>query len=260
MDSQVSKKRTESPSRKRFCASCHKEKDKYVGDLCESCFRELEIIKNARRKNDLPFTEELVLPKGNNSVYDIIELFKLLLYNDRNNLSDSLNHERKLVSFCKNILNSESSIQVFFYFCKNGAATAKILEVQLSMKYQTVYRIINALSNMGIIFPVHKIKTTARSKKGGPRCEVWSLTGADNDAVAECIRLHKRCNSPKYRLAEEIIPTILGDFILKRNLKEITKRELIQYVKDTNLVQFNAHDIVELAIPMIQSKGIKVWR
>jgi len=217
-------------------------------------------LNRSRRKTKKPIQEQSFSPKGNNSVYDIIEAFKLLLYNDRNNLSDSLNRERELVSFCKNVLNSESSIQVFFYFCKNGAATAKILEVQLSMKYQSVYRIIKVLSNLGIIFPVRKIKTTARSKKGGPRCEVWSLTGADNDAVAECIRLHKRCNSPKYRLAEEIIPTILDDFIYRRNVEEVTRRELIQYVKASKLVSFNAHDIVELAIPMIESKGIKVWR
>ena len=148
---------------------------------------------------------------------------------------------------------------MFFYFCKHGAATAQVLQVQLSMKYQTVYRIIRALSNLGIIFPSQKIRNYARSK-GGPRYEVWSLTGADRVDVAECIKLHRRCMSPKYRLAEEIMPTILDDFIYKRNMTEVTKRELIQFVKDSKLVSFNAHDIVELAIPMIQAKGIKVWR
>ena len=230
-----------------------------MGGLCKGCQQKLEIIKNARRNNEMPIQEQLVSPKENNSVYDIIEAFKLLLYNDGNNLSDSLIHERELVSFCKNVLNSESSIQVFFYFCKHGAATAQVLQVQLSMKYQTVYRVIKVFSNLGIIFPSQKIRNYAKSK-GGPRYEVWSLTGADRADVAECIKLHRRCMSPKYRLAEEILPTILDDFIYKRNVKEVTKRELIQYVKETKLASFNAHDIVELAIPMIQAKGIKVWR
>ena len=259
MDSQVSKKRSESPSKKPTCGSCHKEIENYTGGLCIHCQQKLEIIKNARRNNERPVSEQLFSPKGNNSVYDIIEAYKLLLYNDGNNLPDSLSYERGLVSFCKNVLNSESSIQVFFYFCKNGAATAQVLQVQLSMKYQTVYRIIKALSNIGIIFPSQKIRNYARSK-GGPRYEVWSLTGADGADVAECIKLHRRCMSPKYRLAEEIMPTILDDFIYKRNVKEITKRELIQYVKAAKLVSFNANDIVEMAIPMIQDKGIKVWR
>ena len=219
----------------------------------------MEVIKISRRDGKMPIQEQLVSPKENNSVYDIIEAYKLLLYNDGNNLADSLNHERGLVSFCKNVLNSESSIQVFFYFCKNGAATAQVLQVQLSMKYQTVYRVIKDLSNLGIIFPSQKIRNHAKSK-GGPRFEVWSLKGADGADVAECIKLHRRCMSPKYRLAEEILPTILDDFIYKRNVKEVTKRELIQYVKSVKLVSFNAHDIVEMAIPMIQSKGIKVWR
>ena len=61
-------------------------------------------------------------------------------------------------------------------------------------------------------------------------------------------------------MAEEIIPTILDEYIYKRNVKEVTRRELIQYVKAAKLVSFNANDIVELAIPMIESKGIKVWR
>ena len=56
------------------------------------------------------------------------------------------------------------------------------------------------------------------------------------------------------------MPTILDDFIYKRNVTEVTRRELIQFVKDSKLVSFNANDIVELAIPMIQAKGIKVWR
>ena len=259
MDTQVPRKSLVSPSKKTSCESCHKEIEPNTGGLCTHCQQKLEIIKNTRRKNKTPVSEQLFSPKGNNSVYDIIEAYKLLLYNDGNNLADSLNHERGLVSFCKNVLNSESSIQVFFYFCKYGAATAQILQVQLSMKYQTVYRIIKALSNLGIIFPSQKIRNYARSK-GGPRYEVWSLTGADRIDVAECIKLHRRCMSPKYRLAEEIMPTILDDFIYKRNVKEITKRELIQYVKAAKLVSFNANDIVEMAIPMIQDKGIKVWR
>ena len=70
---------TPTGSNLRFCASCHKEKDKYVGDLCSSCFRELEIIKNERRVGKMPVKDELVSRKANNPVYDIIEVFKLLL-------------------------------------------------------------------------------------------------------------------------------------------------------------------------------------
>ena len=259
MDTQAPKKFNHYRYQKHFCSSCQKEIEHYMSGLCEECQKRLEVIKDEREKKVTQINKQLVARNENNSVYDIIEAFKLLLSIRENNTPDSLSHELKLVSFCKNILSSESSIQIFLYFCKNGAATSQVLQVQLSMKGASVYRGIKILSNMGYIYPVRKINRR-RLKHPGPRPEVWAIVGADDSDVAECIRLHNRCSSPKYRLAEEILPTILDDFIYKRNVTEVTRRELIQYVKETKLVKFNAHDIVELAIPIIESKGIKVWR
>ena len=273
MDTQVSKKSPESLSQKRMCSSCHKEFENITNGLCEDCTTSHETIENdrnmkydalnrSRRKYDKTKKdnhEKLVSPNENNPLYDIIEEFKLLLSIRGNNYAESLIHEHKLVSLCKNIFNSECSAHIFFYFCKYGAATAQVLQVQLSMNYQSVYRVIKKFSNLGFILPVRKIKKYTRSK-GGPRYEVWAMLGVIDADVAECIKLHRRCISPKYRLAEEIIPTILDEYIYKRNVKEVTRRELIQYVKAAKLVSFNANDIVELAIPIIESKGIKVWR
>ena len=244
---------------KYFCNSCRKEIDHHMNGLCEECTKRLKAIKDERENKATRTKKQLVAPDENNSQYDIIEAFKILLSRRENNTHESLSHELKLVSFCKNILSSETMIHIFLYFCKNGAATSQILQVELSMKSPSVYRGIKALSNMGYIYPVRKI-SRRRLKNPGPRPEVWAILGTDNSDIAECIRLHNRCSSPKYRLAEEIMPTILEDFIYKRNVNEITKRELIQYLKETKLVSFNANDIVEIAIPMIQSKGIKVWR
>ena len=254
MGIQASKKRTESPSPKRMCSSCHKEFENITNGLCEECKKSFDEIESDRGRSQQLFSQD-----ENNLGYNIVKEFKLLLSLYRNNLSDSLSYERKLVSCCKNIFNSERTTHVFFYFCKYGAATAQVLQVQLSMNYQTVYRVMKSLSNMGIIHPIRKIRKYARSK-GGPRYEVWGVTDVDKDDVTDCIKLHRRCISPKYRLAEEIIPTILDEYIYKRNVKEVTRRELIQYVKAAKLVSFNANDIVELAIPIIESNGIKVWR
>lgn len=252
MDSQVSKKRTESPSRRHFCSSCQKEIKPNTGSLCSYCENRLKSME--KEKPDHSFS-----PDENNLVYNIVKEFKLLLSLRVQQLSDTLTHERELVSICRNIFKSERTTHVFFYFCKYGAATAQVLQVQLSMNYQVVYRVMKSLSNMGIIHPVRKIRKHARGQSG-PRYEVWGIYGVDKVDVADCIKLHRRCISPKYRLAEEILPTILDEYIYKRNVDEVTRRELIQYVKDSKLVTFNAYDIVELAIPIIESKGIKVWR
>ena len=230
-----------------------------MGGLCEECQKSFNAIENEKKNPPQEKSKLILSPNENNSVYDIIEGFKLLLSLRKNITSDSLSYERRLVSLCKNVLSSECSMHVFIYFCKYGAATSQVLQVQLSMSYQSIYRVINNLSNFGYIYPVRKI-SRRRLKRPGPRPEVWAIVGADDADVAECIKLHNRCSSPKYRLAEEIMPTILDDFIYKRNVTEVTRRELIQFVKDSKLVSFNAHDIVELAIPMIQAKGIKVWR
>jgi hypothetical protein len=65
--------------------------------------------------------------------------------------------------------------------------------------------------------------------------------------------------SPKFRIAEEVAQTILDEYIIKRNVSEVTYREIIIQVKELKM-PFRAPDIAELAADYLNEKGIKVWR
>jgi len=59
-------------------------------------------------------------------------------------------------------------------------------------------------------------------------------------------------------MAEEIAQTILEDYS-KRNLNELSFRELLIYVKEKRL-PFRAGDIADLTAEYLTDRGMKVWR
>jgi hypothetical protein len=65
--------------------------------------------------------------------------------------------------------------------------------------------------------------------------------------------------SPKFLVAEKAAQTILDEYITKRNVDEISYREIIIQVKELR-IPFRTPDIADLAATYLNEKGIKVWR
>jgi len=156
-------------------------------------------------------------------------------------------------------LETKDLRSVLFYFIDYGASTALILQQRLKLNESKVYRYIGKLTNLNIIEPAIRMPRETRSK-GGPRAVVFKVPDADIVQVNDAISLHRKLLSPKYRVAEELAQILLDEYIEPRGLKEITKKEILIFVKDRRVL-FVAGDIAELMARYLQhQRGIKVWR
>jgi len=157
------------------------------------------------------------------------------------------------------ILETKDLRSVLFYFIDYGASTALILQQRLKLNESKVYRYIGKLTNLDIIEPAIRMPRETRSK-GGPRAVVFKVPDADIVQVNDAISLHRKLLSPKYRVAEELAQILLDEYIEPKGLKEITKREILVWVKERKVL-FVAGDIAELMARYLQhERGIKVWR
>ena len=188
-----------------------------------------------------------------------VEVYRrLLLLNEENNLATTLKNIQDLLSFSEKIFSSSAIAEGFLYFCLHGASTAWVLQNELNMPEATVYRVLKRLRSLGIVVPALKM-SKIRNSKGGPRPTIWSLEGASSEEVARAMRLHRQMLSPKFRIAEKVAQTLLDEYITKRNVSEVTYREIVIQVKELKM-PFKAPDIAELAADYLNDKGIKVWR
>jgi predicted transcriptional regulator len=197
--------------------------------------------------------------KDENNFSRYIEVYrKLLLLNEENNLASTLKNIQELLSFSEKIFSSSAVAESFTYFCLHGASTAWVLQNELNHPEATVYRSLKRLRSLGIIIPALKVSKIKKSK-GGPRPTVWALEGAKTEEVATAMRLHYKMLSPKFRVAEKVAQTILEEYINKRNVSEISYKEIIVQVKELT-IPFRTPDIAELAASYLHEKGIKVWK
>lgn len=183
---------------------------------------------------------------------------RLLLLNEENELGATVKTIQELLSFSAKIFSSSSISEAFLYFCLKGAATAWTLQHDLKMPEATVYRALKRLRSLNIVIPAIKV-SKIRNSKGGPRPTVWALRNASTDEISKTLRLHFRLLSPKYRVAEEVAQTILDEHILKRQVQELSYREIVIFIREHN-VPFRTPDIADLAASYLQDKGIKIWR
>lgn len=183
---------------------------------------------------------------------------RLLLLNGKNNLASTLKYIQELLSFGERIFSSSAIAEAFLYFCLHGSATALILQTELNMPEATVYRALKRLRALGIIVPAIKV-SKIRNSKGGPRPTVWAITGASTDEISKALKLHFRTLSPKFRVAEEVAQTILDEYVNRRNINEISYREILIHIRELR-IPFNKPDIADLAAQYLHEKGIKVWR
>ncbi len=196
--------------------------------------------------------------RGSDFVKFIDVYRQLLLLNENNNLSTTLKNIQELLTFTEKVFSSPAVAEVFLYFCLHGASTAWVLQNELSLPEATAYRALKRLRSIGIVVPALKV-SKVKSSKGGPRPTVWTLEGASNEEIAKVLRLHFQLLSPKFQVAETVAQTILDEYITKRNVDEISYREIVIQVK-AQRVPFRTPDIADLAATYLNERGIKVWR
>jgi len=184
---------------------------------------------------------------------------KLLFYNESTNSLDRVREARKILSLIESIFNSGSTGEVLLYLLDRGAATAWLLQVDLELPEATVYRTLKRLRSMDLVvdaIKVHNIK----GSRGGPRPIVWALQGAHTEDVARAMRDHHRALSPKYRVAEQFVQTVIEPY-LKRNtqVNGIDYKQIFNFVSEEE-TPFHIGDIAELAATILHDQGVKVWR
>ena len=211
---------------------------------------------------------ELILKSGTNSLYYLTRFIRLVVR--LRGINPNLLHEELDKLLLKNatdldmnklgeILGSEDLRNILYYFLDYGAATSLILQQKLKIDDSKVYRCIGKLKSLDIIESAIRMPRERRSK-GGPRATVYKVPDAGFDQVNEAIILHRKLLSPKYRVAEELARILLEEYIEPKGLKEITKREILVFVKERRVL-FVAGDIAELMARYLQhQRGIKVWR
>lgn len=196
--------------------------------------------------------------RGSNFIKYIEVYRQLLLLNEKNNLSTTLKNIQELLTFTEKVFSSPAVAEVFLYFCLHGAATAWVIQNELSLPEATAYRALKRLRSIGIVVPALKV-SKVKSSKGGPRPTVWSLDGSSNEEIAKSLRLHYQLLSPKFQVAETVAQTILEEYINKRKVDEISYREIVVQIKALR-VPFRTPDIADLAATYLNERGIKVWR
>ena len=198
-------------------------------------------------------------PRGGSDFKKYVEVYRhLLTINEKSSLATTLKNIQELLSFTEKVFSSPAVAEVFLYLCLQGSATAWILQNELSIPEATVYRALKRLRSMGILLPALKASKVKHSK-GGPRPTVWAIEGATTEEVARALRLHYKMLSPKFLVAEEVAQTILEEYIEKRNVDEISYREIVIQVKELR-IPFRTPDIADLAATYLNEKGVKVWR
>ncbi len=199
------------------------------------------------------------ISRGESNFRKYVEVYrKLLLLNEENNLATTLKNIQELLSFSEKIFSSSAIAEAFLYFCLHGASTAWVLQNELNMPEATTYRALKRLRCLEIVVPALKV-SKIRNSKGGPRPTVWALEGASTEEIARAIRLHYKMLSPKFRVAEGVAQSIMDEYISKRNISEISYKEILIQVKELK-IPYRTPDIASLAADYLHDKGIKVWR
>ncbi|GAJ12907.1 unnamed protein product, partial [marine sediment metagenome] len=147
--------------------------------------------------------------------------------------------------------------EVFIYLLDRNACTAWLLQVHLNMPEATAYRTLKRLRSLGVLEKVMIIRKPVKSS-GGPRPTVWAILGASREDIANVIGDHNRSLSPKYRVAEEIVQSMMKDFMSIRVKQEITRKE-IHFVLNEFKMPYRKYDVQLFIEQIFKDKGIKVW-
>ena len=169
---------------------------------------------------------------------------------------------RELLSYSENDLDQVGKIlsirdlrRMAWYFLDYGAATATILQNRLRITEPTTYRYMKNLKTFNFISLAIKARK-ARGKRGGPRPEVWMVPDATTDQINDAQRLHRNLMSPKYLYAEEMAQLMLDEYILIKEMTEVSRVEYIEFLRDRKVKPSIIPDIVLISIPIFKEQGV----
>jgi len=206
--------------------------------------------------------DQLVQPECTNLEYNIVKHFKLVLSSPWTNVQIPLSYELKLFQTLHTIFKSNYTAKTFFYLLRENAATTKTLINKLKLPRSNVYNAIKTLRELGIVEDIKKLRTIERPSnvKGGPRPTIWGLPiFCSREDISKAIITHTRCQSPKYLTVDEIIQEIISDYLQPRNLIKIDGKLLRHFIEEKQ-TPYPTSDLYQIAIPLLQENGIKVWR
>ena len=131
---------------------------------------------------------------------------------------------------------------VLRYFISHEAATARILRVNLKIRKNRIYDVIETLSDLSII--EGRTKTPNKKKSS----TVWALGKTEIEKVREAYQLHQSLRSPVYRRA-----TVYAAEYMEANFpRQAGLPELIAYLKTRDVSPRARMDIARMMAPIIR--------
>jgi hypothetical protein len=88
--------------------------------------------------------------------------------------------------------------------------------------------------------------------------DIWQTFDATPEEIQGTIQLHRCLESPKYCLALRYTQILLEEYFTPKGCCEITYRDLIQEFRDRKVPE--SFNVVQLTIPLLIERDIKVWR
>jgi len=267
----------------KYCNSCGSKSNDLERGLCKKCRslyneitetsyfgRETTIKTNPRKESIeslnkirepiIKYKEYMLTPKDDSDLeYNIIKSFKLFIKSCEKQPSKNLIRLYKILSKLGGIFRSNANSQIFVYMIEKGAATAWIILNDLNIPEASVYRALKYLRTSKFIKPAIKTSKRIIKSKGGPRSTVWAIIGASDEEISNALQRHYKMLSPKYIVAEDVAQKILDEYLIKRNIEEITFREILIKVKELK-IPFRSTDVANLTEQVLRDQGIKVWR
>ncbi|MBA7697155.1 hypothetical protein ES703_105814 [subsurface metagenome] len=213
-------------------------------------------------------TDQLFSRNATNHTYYIIRFFMLFLsfnknipkimYEELDRLSSKFGNNPDVDwDLMGSIFSNEDYRKMLFYLIDYGVATPFILEKRLGVSTTKVYRFLKEMRMQDVI-QLAMLMPTARSSTGGPRPMVLRTEDATQDQINDAVRLHRNLTSPKYRYAEEMAQLMLDDYILVKDMTEISRSEYIEFLRERKVNPSMIPDIVINSISYFKEQGIRL--
>jgi hypothetical protein len=185
-------------------------------------------------------------------------VLRLFLTVDKKNLENPLQYFKNFFQSIRKITTSKNRIKILLWFIDHKIGTVNLIVKDIGISWQSVYREINILNELGYLVKV--IKHHNHSKSGGRSPDLWGLKGFYGpEDIVDAIQKNRIIKQPIYEEARRTSQLVFDDYIQIRQVKEITKNELIPILKSyTN--KFYAYDLYPFVRDFLKEKyGIRTW-
>ena len=200
----------------------------------------------------------LLSPDESNSLSYQDLLYELILSYDNRRPFNPKERLREFFSWIERIVVSVNRKKIFIHFLENKVTTIPVIALDLQIPYQSAYRDIIYLTEIGVLERI--VKDRYVKKVPGRTPGFYGLRGKWKvDDVAIAYEQYRRTKDSSYKLVKNLSQTILNDFISPIE-SEIKLSEIISICKK-NCRGFYSIDIAEqVASALTKSHGVKVWR